>query len=84
MGAAIYKSICDDYREVVRTPLGPVHYVYTSPADLSMFEAGAFDLVYSGQSIEHVTREEGLLACQEVRRVLAPGGYSAWIPRTAW
>jgi SAM-dependent methyltransferase len=35
------------------------------------------DLVYSGQSIEHVTRAEAATTCREVRRVLRPGGWFA-------
>jgi hypothetical protein len=35
----------------------------------------SFDLVYSGQSIEHVTESEGDTVMREVFRVLAPGGW---------
>ena len=43
-------------------------------ADLSAFDDASVDLVYSGQSIEHVTRDDAEAACREVRRVLKPGG----------
>jgi len=35
------------------------------------------DLVYAGQSIEHVSRPEAITACREVWRVLKPGGFFA-------
>jgi SAM-dependent methyltransferase len=63
----------DDLREVV-SHLGPVTYRYHSMTDLSAFPDDAFDLVYSGQSIEHVTPDEGMLVMKEVHRVLRPGG----------
>ena len=37
--------------------------------------AASFDLVYSGQSIEHVSEREGDAVVAEVFRVLAPGGW---------
>jgi SAM-dependent methyltransferase len=61
----------------VETPLGPVRYRYHSMTDLSAFEDGSVDLVYSGQSIEHVTPEDGQLVLKEVFRVLRPGGHFA-------
>lgn len=64
-------------RRVVKSRLGPVHYRYHSMADLSDYDDGSFDLVYSGQSIEHVTEEEGTHVLKEVARVLSPGGYLA-------
>jgi predicted SAM-dependent methyltransferase len=71
---AIYTEHCGDYRDVVPTHLGPVSYVFTSMTDLSHFADGSIDLVYAGQSFEHVTREEARLVCREVLRVLRPGG----------
>ena len=56
-------------------PQGPVRYVYTSLGDLGSFGGASFDLVHSGQSIEHVTREEGERCLREAHRVLAPGGH---------
>jgi predicted SAM-dependent methyltransferase len=44
-------------------------------ADLSMYEDGSFDLVYSGQTIEHVTEDECDVVLAEVLRVLRPGGW---------
>ena len=61
----------------VESPLGPVRYRYHSMTDLSGYEDASFGLVYSGQSIEHVTREEGASVLAQVHRVLRPGGYLA-------
>ena len=61
----------------VATPLGSVSYRYHSMTDLSGYDDASFDLVYSGQSIEHVTEEEGELVLKDVLRVLRPGGFLA-------
>jgi SAM-dependent methyltransferase len=63
--------------DTVRTPQGRVTYRYHSMTDLSSYPSGSFDLVYSGQSIEHVTRREADSVLSQVRRVLAPGGFLA-------
>lgn len=65
----------DDSRRSVETPLGPVTYRYHSMTDLSAFDDGSVDLVYSGQSIEHVTPEDAALVLKQVVRILAPGGW---------
>jgi predicted SAM-dependent methyltransferase len=61
----------------VQSPNGPVRYAYHSMTDLTRYSDASFDLVYSGQSIEHVTREEGDDVLAEVHRLLRPGGYLA-------
>lgn len=63
-----------DRYDSVETPLGPVSYRYHSMADLSGFGDSSVDLVYSGQSIEHVSAEEGASVVKEVWRILRPGG----------
>lgn len=63
--------------DTVRTPQGRVTYRYHSMTDLNSYPSGSFDLVYSGQSIEHVTRREADSGLSQVRRVLAPGGFLA-------
>ena len=45
--------------------------------DLSQYPDDAFDLVYSGQSIEHVAEAEADHVLAEVHRVLRPGGFLA-------
>jgi SAM-dependent methyltransferase len=61
----------------VETPQGRVTYRYHSMTDLSSYPSGSFDLVYSGQSIEHVTRRQADSVLSQARRVLAPGGFLA-------
>lgn len=57
------------------TALGPVHYRYHSMADLSAYDDESFDLVYSGQTFEHVTPDDGDKVLAEVHRVLRRGGW---------
>ena len=45
--------------------------------DLADYDDQSFDLVYSGQTIEHVTEEECDLVLKQVARVLRPGGHLA-------
>ncbi len=61
--------------ETVESELGPVEFAFHSMVDLSPYADESFDLVYSGQSIEHVTELEGDSVVREVYRVLAPGGW---------
>lgn len=70
----IYHDICGEYPDVIPTAQGPVRYVYTSMADLAEFADASFDLVFSGESIEHVSRSDAARTLAEVRRVLRPGG----------
>ncbi len=58
-----------------RTAMGMVRYRYHSMTDLSGFEDESFDLVYSGQSIEHIGEDDADLVFDGVYRVLRPGGY---------
>ncbi len=63
--------------DIVTTSKGPAEYVYRSMADLSVFDDASFDLVYSGQSIEHVPEDVADQTLAEVFRVLRPGGWLA-------
>lgn len=67
----------DRTQRQIRTPSGLVTYRYHSMVDLSSFPDESFDLVYAGQSIEHVVESDADLVFDEVRRVLRPGGYFA-------
>jgi SAM-dependent methyltransferase len=60
---------------MVESELGPVEFAFHSMVDLSAYADRSFDLVYSGQSIEHVTEAEGDAVVREVFRVLVPGGW---------
>jgi predicted SAM-dependent methyltransferase len=66
-----------DQPTAVDSPNGPVRYAYHSMTDLSAYADESFDLVYSGQSIEHVTPEEGDDVLAEVHRILRAGGHLA-------
>jgi SAM-dependent methyltransferase len=59
------------------TGRGKVTYEYRSMVDLSFLEDDSVDLVYSGQSIEHVSEAEGDEVLHHVRRILRPGGHIA-------
>ena len=66
-------------REVntVQSPLGEVNYLYRSMADLGPIADASVDLVYSGQSIEHVSYDDSKKVYKETLRVLKPGGIFA-------
>ncbi|MFH0963963.1 MAG: methyltransferase domain-containing protein [Planctomycetota bacterium] len=58
-----------------RTPGGTaVRYLYTSMSDLSPIPDASVDLVFAGQSIEHVSENDTDATLAEVRRILKPGG----------
>jgi SAM-dependent methyltransferase len=61
--------------EPVLSELGPVEFAFHSMVDLGRYEDGSFDLVYSGQSIEHVSEADGDAVVREAFRVLRPGGW---------
>lgn len=64
-------------RPTIETPQGTVRYSYHSMVDLSSFEDNSFDLVYSGQSIEHVPVDAADTMLEGAFRVLRPGGSMA-------
>ena len=68
----------DIYRDLemtdVETPGGPISTLLTSMDDLRAIPDGSVDLVWSGQSMEHITEAQGDRVCAEVLRVLKPGG----------
>jgi ubiquinone/menaquinone biosynthesis C-methylase UbiE len=59
------------------TERGKVRYEYRSMADLSFVDDASVDLVYSGQSIEHVTEADGEVVLKEAFRIMKPGGHMA-------
>jgi glycosyltransferase involved in cell wall biosynthesis/SAM-dependent methyltransferase len=61
--------------EWIDTEMGPIRYLHTSMTDLSVIKDGSVDLVFAGQSIEHVSVEEAKRIMSEVLRVLRPGGF---------
>ena len=48
---------------------GRVSYRYHSMTDLSSYPSASFDMVYSGESIEHITRREAEQVLREARGV---------------
>jgi hypothetical protein len=70
----IYKSL-GNYQHVVPTAQGAVKYHFHSMTDLSEFADDSVDLVFAGESIEHVSVEEARVVCREAFRVLRPGGH---------
>jgi SAM-dependent methyltransferase len=70
----IYKDIPDVHTKV-HTEKGVVQYLYGSMADLSHFESNSVDLVFSGETIEHVTVDDCKKTLREVHRILKPSGY---------
>lgn len=61
----------------VKTSKGQVEYLYQSMTDMSPVQDQSIDLVYSGQSIEHVTVADAKKVYSEALRVLRPGGIFA-------
>lgn len=51
-----------------------VSYLYRSMADLADLPTASFDLIVSGESIEHISPEDGVTVCREAFRLLKPGG----------
>jgi ubiquinone/menaquinone biosynthesis C-methylase UbiE len=58
------------------TPEGVlIRYYQCSMTDLSWIPDESMDLVFSGESIEHISEEEAQIVCMQVYRILRPGGY---------
>jgi hypothetical protein len=74
---ALYRAEGGAAPERIETDLGPVHYLYQSMTNLQPIPDASVDLVYSGQSIEHVSLADGRKVLAEARRVLRPGGHLA-------
>jgi SAM-dependent methyltransferase len=70
----LYGHVAASDHATVESSSGPVQYRYHSMVDLSQYPDETFDLVFSGQTIEHVTEDDAREMLAEVRRVLAPGG----------
>src|SRR5262245_25815245 len=70
----IYHKVCDDSTAPVRVGAGEVRYLFRSMSDLAPIASESVDLVFCGQAIEHVAREDAGRVFDEVRRVLRSGG----------
>jgi SAM-dependent methyltransferase len=73
----LYRSEGGPEVERVPTERGPVEYLYQSMTTLRPVADSSVDLVYSGQSIEHVSRADAATVYSEVLRVLKPGAVFA-------
>lgn len=51
-----------------------IKYVYSSMTDLSSFPKGYFDLIWSGESIEHITQKDAEKVLDQAYGLLKPGG----------
>ncbi|MEG3857488.1 DUF4214 domain-containing protein [Microcoleus sp. herbarium12] len=51
-----------------------IEYVYGSMNDLDSFDENFFDLIWSGESIEHITPEEAEVVFSKAYKLLKPGG----------
>jgi ubiquinone/menaquinone biosynthesis C-methylase UbiE len=68
---------CDMYKEIVIDPNcdgGEVVIKYGDMTELGDFPDESVDFIWSGQSIEHVSQEDGEKMCRAAFRVLKPGG----------
>lgn len=63
-----------DVREEVSNG-GQVSVLYSDMTQLPMIASASVDLVWSGQSLEHVPEEAGRRMCEEAFRVLKSGGW---------
>ncbi len=72
---ASYAGVAPGTLSAVGSRLGPVTYLYQSMASFPSIPDGSVDMVFSGESIEHVTREECEEVFAEARRVLKPDGW---------
>jgi SAM-dependent methyltransferase len=61
--------------EWITTPRAQVRYIHGSMTDLHLIADSSMDLVWMGQSIEHVTEPEARHVIAEAFRVLKPGGH---------
>ena len=68
----MYKEI--DLKETV-TPNGPIDVHFGDMSDLSFAADNSVDMVWSGESIEHIDETAGERMIKEAYRVLKPGGH---------
>lgn len=86
----------DMYKEIelkkTKTPHGEIEVHFGDMSDLSFLKDESVDMVWSGESIEHIDVEAGHRTIKEAMRVLKPGGYfcldtpnrTVTILHTAW
>ena len=52
-----------------------IEYLYQSMTDFRPLQDTSIDMVFSGESIEHISETDGDIVCEQAFRVLKPGGY---------
>jgi predicted SAM-dependent methyltransferase len=72
---AIYQEGHQVYREKLQYRSGTIDYYYTPMYQLAKIKTGSIDFINSGQSIEHITEQEGDVMLKECLRILKPGGF---------
>ncbi len=60
--------------KATETENGPIYVHCGNMADLSFIPDNSVDLVWSGQSIKHISREDAFILYKEVKRVLKEDG----------
>jgi SAM-dependent methyltransferase len=71
----IYDPAAAEKSAVLRAQRGTlIRYHYGSMSDLDFIGDSSFDLVVSGESIEHISEPEGTHVCKQAFRILEPGG----------
>ncbi len=64
-----------DRAEQVDTSHGKVEYVYHCMSDLERYPDNCFDLVFSGETIEHISEIQADKVLKNAFRILKPGGW---------
>lgn len=76
MFAETFRYVADERDQWSEVRLGVlVRYLHRSFVNLDTLPDASVDLVWSGETIEHVTRDEARQTAREVWRVLKPGGF---------
>ncbi|MFH0976563.1 MAG: methyltransferase domain-containing protein [Spirochaetota bacterium] len=70
----LYQSGYQTYEEPIPFKKGIIRYLYTPMHKINSIADNWADMIQSGQSIEHVSKEEARLALKEAYRILRPGG----------
>jgi SAM-dependent methyltransferase len=63
-----------EWPKKVREKNCEIEYFYTNMTDLSCFDEASFDLIWSGESIEHISTEDAEKVFSQAYKLLKPGG----------
>ncbi len=70
-----FHHLATETADWIETDHTRVRYIHTAMTDLSALADNSLDLLWLGQSIEHITQAEARRVYVEALRVLKPGGY---------